>query len=252
MRKHFESNPWFFPLPVLIIGTYDENGKADAMNAAWGGLYDRDRQAGKSNNLLSLCNALRRPSYRISNIAFCLRAIICIQRPHPLPLLRQSRRLAEHPVLLVQPPQADAGGLGVLGQPRSLKGGFPALQLPRRALNLALLLGGLIVVILLALKLDFGPVLRLHGSQLGVGVGALGDALDVGPIGVAAVGPADAGDAAVTAGPLKIRVAASGGPRLRAPAVHLPCHAAWFSQPLGPSLFRAPRWAVTSTRSVSR
>lgn len=43
MRKHFESSPWFFPLPVLIIGTYDENGKADAMNAAWGGLYGRDK-----------------------------------------------------------------------------------------------------------------------------------------------------------------------------------------------------------------
>ena len=26
-----------FPGAVLIIGTYDENGKADAMNAAWGG-----------------------------------------------------------------------------------------------------------------------------------------------------------------------------------------------------------------------
>ncbi|MBR1689063.1 MAG: flavin reductase family protein [Prevotella sp.] len=25
------------PLPVLIIGTYDENGKPDAMNVAWGG-----------------------------------------------------------------------------------------------------------------------------------------------------------------------------------------------------------------------
>lgn len=25
------------PLPVLIIGTYDENGVADAMNVAWGG-----------------------------------------------------------------------------------------------------------------------------------------------------------------------------------------------------------------------
>ena len=40
MRKDFGSNPWFYPLPVLIIGTYDENGKPDAMNAAWGGLYD--------------------------------------------------------------------------------------------------------------------------------------------------------------------------------------------------------------------
>lgn len=25
------------PLPVLIVATYDENGKADAMNVAWGG-----------------------------------------------------------------------------------------------------------------------------------------------------------------------------------------------------------------------
>ncbi|MFQ9908806.1 MAG: hypothetical protein ACLRWC_04265 [Acutalibacter sp.] len=31
---------WFYPQPVLIIATYDENGKPDAMNAAWGGLYD--------------------------------------------------------------------------------------------------------------------------------------------------------------------------------------------------------------------
>ncbi len=29
-----------YPLPVLIVGSYDENGKADAMNAAWGGIYD--------------------------------------------------------------------------------------------------------------------------------------------------------------------------------------------------------------------
>lgn len=27
-------------MPVLIIGTYDEDGNADAMNAAWGGVYD--------------------------------------------------------------------------------------------------------------------------------------------------------------------------------------------------------------------
>lgn len=43
MRKNFGSNPWFYPLPVLIIGTYNEDGTADAMNAAWGGLYDRDK-----------------------------------------------------------------------------------------------------------------------------------------------------------------------------------------------------------------
>lgn len=42
MRKNFGQNTWFYPLPVLIIGSYDENGKADAMNAAWGGIYDRN------------------------------------------------------------------------------------------------------------------------------------------------------------------------------------------------------------------
>ncbi len=40
MRKDFGAKTWMYPLPVLIIGTYDENGNADAMNAAWGGIYD--------------------------------------------------------------------------------------------------------------------------------------------------------------------------------------------------------------------
>ena len=29
-------------MPVLIVGTYDENGAPNAMNAAWGGIYDTD------------------------------------------------------------------------------------------------------------------------------------------------------------------------------------------------------------------
>ncbi len=43
MRKNFGTKSWFYPLPVLVIGTYDENGNPDAMNAAWGGLYDADK-----------------------------------------------------------------------------------------------------------------------------------------------------------------------------------------------------------------
>lgn len=39
MRKKIGKKPWFYPLPVLIIGTYDENGTPDAMNAAYGGFY---------------------------------------------------------------------------------------------------------------------------------------------------------------------------------------------------------------------
>ncbi len=40
MRKNYGAENWLYPQPVLIIGTYDENGNANAMNAAWGGVYD--------------------------------------------------------------------------------------------------------------------------------------------------------------------------------------------------------------------
>lgn len=43
MRKNFGTKSWFYPLPVLVIGTYCEDGTPDAMNAAWGGLYDADK-----------------------------------------------------------------------------------------------------------------------------------------------------------------------------------------------------------------
>ena len=43
MRKDFGVKTWIYPQPVLIIGTYDENGKANAMNAAWGAIYDDDQ-----------------------------------------------------------------------------------------------------------------------------------------------------------------------------------------------------------------
>lgn len=39
-RKDFGAKPYLFPMPVLIIGTYDENGKPNAMNAAWGMVTD--------------------------------------------------------------------------------------------------------------------------------------------------------------------------------------------------------------------
>ena len=43
MRKNFGAKPWTYPQPVFIVGTYDEQGKADAMNAAWGGIDYDDR-----------------------------------------------------------------------------------------------------------------------------------------------------------------------------------------------------------------
>ena len=39
-RINFGAKPWVFPMPVLIIATYDENGVPNAMNAAWGMITD--------------------------------------------------------------------------------------------------------------------------------------------------------------------------------------------------------------------
>lgn len=38
--KSFTPKPWLLPQPVLIIGTYNEDGTANAMNAAWAGQWD--------------------------------------------------------------------------------------------------------------------------------------------------------------------------------------------------------------------
>ena len=43
MRKDFGVKTWIYPQPVLIIGTYDEDGTPNAMNAAWGAIYDDDQ-----------------------------------------------------------------------------------------------------------------------------------------------------------------------------------------------------------------
>lgn len=43
MRKDFGTKTWFYPQPVLIIAAYDEAGKPNAMNAAWGGVYANDK-----------------------------------------------------------------------------------------------------------------------------------------------------------------------------------------------------------------
>ena len=43
MRKDFGTKTWFYPQPVMIIAAYDENGEANAMNAAWGGVYANDK-----------------------------------------------------------------------------------------------------------------------------------------------------------------------------------------------------------------
>jgi flavin reductase (DIM6/NTAB) family NADH-FMN oxidoreductase RutF len=38
MKKSLGAKTLLFPTPVLMVGTYDCNGKANLMNAAWGGI----------------------------------------------------------------------------------------------------------------------------------------------------------------------------------------------------------------------
>lgn len=46
MKKDLGVKPYLFPMPVLMIATYDEDGKVDVMNMAWGGIC--------ANNMVSL------------------------------------------------------------------------------------------------------------------------------------------------------------------------------------------------------
>jgi flavin reductase (DIM6/NTAB) family NADH-FMN oxidoreductase RutF len=40
MRKDFGPKTMCYPMPVFIIGTYNEDGTPNAMNAAWGGISE--------------------------------------------------------------------------------------------------------------------------------------------------------------------------------------------------------------------
>ena len=66
MRKDFGSKTWLYPMPVLIIGTYDENGKANAMNAAWGGIYDYNQITISLGEHVSTDNIRKNKAFTIS------------------------------------------------------------------------------------------------------------------------------------------------------------------------------------------
>ena len=67
MRKNFGAKPILYPQPVFIIATYNEDGTANAMNAAWGGISEE--------NEISMCisaehkttaNAIRCGAFTVS------------------------------------------------------------------------------------------------------------------------------------------------------------------------------------------
>ena len=67
MRKNFGAKPWTYPQPVFIVGTYDEEGRPDAMNAAWGGIdYDDQINLCLSAGHKTVKNLLARRAFTVS------------------------------------------------------------------------------------------------------------------------------------------------------------------------------------------
>lgn len=67
MKKNIGAKTVMFPMPVLIIATYNEDGSANVMNAAWGGIHD--------TNQIGICiapehktaeNILKRKAFTVS------------------------------------------------------------------------------------------------------------------------------------------------------------------------------------------
>lgn len=43
MRKNIKTTEGIFPMPVLMVATYNEDGTVNVMNAAWGTMFERDQ-----------------------------------------------------------------------------------------------------------------------------------------------------------------------------------------------------------------
>lgn len=67
MRKNLGIKPCLYPEPVLIIGTYDEDGVPNAMNAAWGGIHNDDEiYICLSDDHKTVKNLLNRGAFTVS------------------------------------------------------------------------------------------------------------------------------------------------------------------------------------------
>ena len=67
MRKNFGAKPILYPQPVFIIATWNEDGTANAMNAAWGGISEANEiSMCISENHRTTKNALARKAFTVS------------------------------------------------------------------------------------------------------------------------------------------------------------------------------------------
>ena len=66
MRKDLGPKSCLYPMPVLIIGTYDEKGEPDAMNAAWGSIYDYNQITISLGGHVSTDNIRKNKAFTVS------------------------------------------------------------------------------------------------------------------------------------------------------------------------------------------
>lgn len=76
MRKNLGAQPILYPQPVLIIASYDENGRPNAMNAAWGGICGRneimiDMSSHKTTENISITKAFTVSIADVEHMAAC-------------------------------------------------------------------------------------------------------------------------------------------------------------------------------------
>ena len=67
MRKNIKTTEGIFPMPVLMIATYNEDGSINVMNAAWGMMIDRNYIAlNLSKTHKTVKNIMQRKAFTVS------------------------------------------------------------------------------------------------------------------------------------------------------------------------------------------
>ena len=67
MKKNIKTTEAIFPMPVLMIATYNEDESVDVMNAAWGMMLERDYVVlNLSENHKTVENIKKRKSFTVS------------------------------------------------------------------------------------------------------------------------------------------------------------------------------------------
>ena len=67
MRKNLTMKTTLYPMPVLIVASYDKNGNPNAMNAGWGGISGYDEiTLGLAREHKTVENILERKAFTVS------------------------------------------------------------------------------------------------------------------------------------------------------------------------------------------